>query len=76
MLLAQQAEAIDPANKEQILALVTGLGALTSVICNPLAGAFSDRTTLRAGRRLPWIVGGALGGAPRSRSCRSRRTSR
>jgi len=63
VLLAQQAEAIDPANKEQVLALVTGLGALTSVICNPVAGAFSDRTTLRAGRRLPWIVGGALGGA-------------
>ena len=52
-----------PANKEQVLALVTGLGALVSVICNPLAGAFSDRTTLRAGRRLPWLVGGALGGA-------------
>lgn len=63
VLLAQQAEAIDPGNKEQVLALVTGLGALTSVICNPVAGAFSDRTTLRAGRRLPWIVGGALGGA-------------
>jgi MFS family permease len=63
VLLAQQAEAIDPANKEQVLALVTGLGALTSVICNPVAGAFSDRTTLRAGRRLPWIIGGALGGA-------------
>jgi MFS family permease len=63
VLLAQQAEAVNPADKEQILALVTGLGALTSVICNPVAGAFSDRTTLRAGRRLPWIVGGALGGA-------------
>jgi MFS family permease len=63
VLLAQQAEAIDPADKEQVLALVTGLGALTSVICNPLAGAFSDRTTLRVGRRLPWIIGGALGGA-------------
>ncbi len=63
VLLAQQAEAIDPANKEQVLALVTGLGALTSTICNPIAGAFSDRTTLRLGRRLPWIVGGALGGA-------------
>jgi MFS family permease len=33
------------------------------VICNPLFGAFSDRTTLRMGRRLPWIIGGALGGA-------------
>jgi MFS family permease len=63
VLLAQQAESLDAANKEQVLALVTGLGALVSVICNPLAGAFSDRTTLRAGRRLPWLVGGALGGA-------------
>ncbi|HCB04443.1 MAG TPA: MFS transporter [Nocardioides bacterium] len=63
VLLAQQAESLDPANKEQVLALVTGLGALVSVVCNPLAGAFSDRTTLRAGRRVPWLVGGALGGA-------------
>jgi MFS family permease len=63
VLLAQQAESLDAANKEQVLALVTGVGALVSVICNPLAGAFSDRTTLRAGRRVPWLVGGALGGA-------------
>jgi MFS family permease len=63
VLLAQQAESLDAADKEQVLALVTGLGALVSVICNPLAGAFSDRTTLRAGRRLPWLVGGAVGGA-------------
>jgi MFS family permease len=63
VLLAQQAESLDAANKEQVLALVTGVGALVSVVCNPLAGAFSDRTTLRAGRRLPWLVGGALGGA-------------
>ena len=39
-----------------------GSARSVSVICNPLAGAFSDRTTLRAGRRLPWLVGGALGG--------------
>jgi MFS family permease len=63
VLLAQQAESLDAANKEQVLALVSGVGALVSVVCNPLAGAFSDRTTLRAGRRLPWLVGGALGGA-------------
>ncbi len=63
MLLAQQAEAIDADSKKQILSLVLGLGAATSVICNPVFGAFSDRTTLRAGRRLPWIVAGALGGA-------------
>lgn len=63
VLLAQQAEAIDPDSKEQILALVTGLGAFTSVVCNPVFGAFSDRTRLRIGRRLPWVVGGAAGGA-------------
>jgi MFS family permease len=63
VLLAQQAEALDAADKEQVLALVTGVGAFVSVVCNPLAGAFSDRTTLRAGRRLPWLVGGAVGGA-------------
>ncbi len=63
VLLAQQAEAIDPVNKKEILSLVLGVGAFTSVVCNPLFGAFSDRTTLRMGRRLPWVAGGALGGA-------------
>ena len=63
VLLAQQAEAIDATHKKEILAVVLGIGALTSVICNPVFGAFSDRTTFRRGRRLPWIVGGALGGA-------------
>ena len=63
VLLAQQAEAIDSVNKKEILSVVLGLGALTSVICNPLFGAFSDRTTLRMGRRLPWVLGGAVGGA-------------
>ncbi len=63
VLLAQQAEAIDPDAKKQILSLVLGLGAATSVICNPVFGAFSDRTALRVGRRLPWVIGGAAGGA-------------
>jgi len=63
VLLAQQAEAIDADSKKQILSLVLGLGAATSVVCNPVFGAFSDRTTLRAGRRLPWVAAGALGGA-------------
>ncbi len=63
VLLAQQAEAIDEDSKKQILSLVLGLGAAVSVVCNPVFGAFSDRTTLRMGRRLPWVVGGAAGGA-------------
>ncbi|GAW50382.1 MULTISPECIES: MFS transporter [unclassified Nocardioides] len=63
VLLAQQAEAIDAEHKKEILTFVLGLGAFVSVVCNPVFGAFSDRTTLRAGRRLPWVVAGALGGA-------------
>ncbi len=62
VLLAQQAETIDAVHKKEILSVVLGLGAFTSVVCNPLFGAFSDRTTLRMGRRLPWIIGGAAGG--------------
>jgi MFS family permease len=63
VLLAEQASALDPARKEAILSLVLGVGAAVSTICNPVFGAFSDRTRLRVGRRLPWVVGVALGGA-------------
>ena len=38
-------------------------GAAVSTICNPVFGAFSDRTTWRMGRRLPWILIGAAGGS-------------
>jgi MFS family permease len=62
VLLAQQAEAIAPDNKESVLALVTGVGAAVSMVLNPLWGAFSDRTTSRWGRRLPWVVAGVAGG--------------
>jgi len=58
VLLAQQAEAVDGAHKETVLALVTGLGAAVSTVLNPVWGAFSDRTVLRIGRRLPWVLGG------------------
>jgi MFS family permease len=62
VLLAQQAEALNPAHKEATLALVTGVGAAVSTVLNPLWGAFSDRTVLRIGRRLPWVLGGLVGG--------------
>jgi MFS family permease len=67
-LLPRQVEAIDAANKETMLGLVTGLGAAAAVISNPLAGALSDRTVLglgrrRLGRRHVWTVGGAVFGA-------------
>ena len=62
VLLAQQAEAVDAAHKETVLALVTGLGAAVSTVLNPVWGAFSDRTVLRIGRRLPWVLGGLVVG--------------
>src|SRR5688572_24735228 len=63
VLLGQQAEHFDPGQKEAILALVTGAGAAVSLVANPLVGAFSDRTTSRFGRRVPWVVVGAILGA-------------
>ncbi|MEU6873429.1 MFS transporter [Streptomyces sp. NPDC046751] len=63
ILLPLQLEHIDPHGKNDALSLVTGLGALVAVLANPLAGAWSDRTTNRFGRRRPWILGGALAGA-------------
>lgn len=62
VLLAEQAKELAPDHKEIALGIVTGFGAAFSVIGNPLFGAISDRTTWRAGRRLPWVVLGVLGG--------------
>ncbi|WP_427135498.1 MFS transporter [Pseudarthrobacter sp. S9] len=63
VLLGQQAAAFGEADKEAILALVTGAGAAVSLVANPLFGAFSDRTTSRLGRRVPWVLAGAVLGA-------------
>ncbi|WP_030314792.1 MFS transporter [Streptomyces sp. NRRL B-3229] len=66
ILLARQAEDFAPGtgmSKETLLAWVTGVGAVVSLAANPLFGALSDRTTARWGRRSPWIVAGAAGGA-------------
>lgn len=65
ILLALQAAELAPAgtSKETVLAWVTGAGAVVSLAANPLFGAASDRTTGRFGRRAPWIVAGAAGGA-------------
>ena len=68
VLLPQQVERIAPADKEAMLAVVTGLGALAAVLANPLAGALSDRTVIRLasrhlGRRHVWTASGAVLGA-------------
>ena len=68
VLLAQQAERIAAAepggmSKELLLAVVLFTGATVSMVANPGWGAFSDRTTSRLGRRVPWVLGGVVLGA-------------
>ena len=62
-LLPRLAQDVAPDSKETALAWITGAGAFASIIFNPLAGALSDRTTARWGRRKPWILFGAVVGA-------------
>ena len=63
-LLPRMSEQVAGADgKETALAVILGIGVIGSVIGNPLAGALSDRTTSRWGRRRPWLLGGALVGA-------------
>jgi MFS family permease len=45
------------------LALVTGVGALLSVVGNPFFGRMSDRTSSSFGMRRPWLVIGLVGGS-------------
>ena len=63
VLLAQQAQLVSPGHKELVFGVVTGVGSAVSVVANPLFGALSDRTASRFGRRVPWVVAGALLGA-------------
>ena len=60
VLLPEQIAFIDPEGKETSLAWVTGAGAFFAMIGTPLAGALSDRTTGRFGRRRPWILAGSV----------------
>jgi MFS family permease len=64
VLLPNQVQAIAGAShKVAVLGWVTGIGAAVAMISNPVAGALSDRTTGRFGRRRPWVVCGTLAGA-------------
>jgi MFS family permease len=46
--------------KNTLLGLLTFLGLIVAMIIQPLAGAWSDRTRTRFGRRRPWIAAGTL----------------
>ncbi|HEY4465174.1 MAG TPA: MFS transporter [Streptosporangiaceae bacterium] len=63
VLLPEQAQALDRGSKTVLLSVVMGAGAVAALVANPIAGALSDRTTSRRGRRHPWTVAGAVVGA-------------
>src|SRR5215203_3737313 len=63
VLLPNQIQAIDPANKAGNLAILFAITSVFSTTITPIAGALSDRTRSRLGRRAPWIITGALVGA-------------
>jgi MFS family permease len=60
VLLPNQIEEIAGDDKTTVLGIVTGVGALVAVVTGPIAGALSDATTARTGRRHTWIAAGAL----------------
>lgn len=63
ILLPTQIALMDEANKVANLAIVTTTSFVFTLFAQPIAGAFSDRTRSRFGRRAPWMVMGALVGA-------------
>jgi MFS family permease len=65
LLLPAQVDAIRPPGDDWTqsvlnFGIISGIAGLCALIAYPLAGALSDRTTSRFGRRKPWIVAGAL----------------
>lgn len=63
VLLPNQIQSLDYSKKNETLGIVFAITSVFSTLSTPLAGALSDLTRSRFGRRTPWIVaGGGLGG--------------
>ncbi|MDZ7281853.1 MFS transporter [Sphingomonas sanguinis] len=63
VLLPNQIQDLDPVGKAQTLGIIYAITSVFSTLTTPIAGALSDRTRSRFGRRTPWIVVGAtIGG--------------
>lgn len=62
ILLPTQIALLDERNKVANLAVVTTVSFVFTLFAQPIAGALSDRTRSRYGRRIPWMVLGALVG--------------
>lgn len=63
ILLPIQVALLDESRKEANLAIVTTVSFVFTLFAQPIAGALSDRTRSRFGRRAPWMLMGAVVGA-------------
>ncbi|MBT2474926.1 MFS transporter [Microbacterium sp. ISL-103] len=50
----------DQVHASQWLGLIMGVGAAVTMVVGPVMGFLSDNTTVRWGRRRPWLWGGSL----------------
>ncbi|ROS77831.1 LOW QUALITY PROTEIN: Na+/melibiose symporter-like transporter [Curtobacterium sp. PhB130] len=55
-----KAEALVGSDAANVIGSVLPIGAFGALIMNPLAGALSDRTRTRWGRRRPWMLTGVV----------------
>ncbi len=63
-VLSHKVLELAPGLPNTALGLTTFAGLILASLAQPLVGALSDRTRSRWGRRLPYMVGGALVAAP------------
>jgi len=62
MTIALRVAEIEPNNKEYVLGLLLGIGAIVAIVANPIAGYFSDRTKSVLGKRKIWMLLGTVVG--------------
>ena len=60
LLLPVQTSQLAPHATNAAFTLVASVGACAGLVASPLVGALSDRTSLRLGRRRPWIILGIV----------------
>ncbi|MGI9376149.1 MAG: MFS transporter [Tsuneonella suprasediminis] len=63
VLLPNQIAELDEGSKANNLALLFAVTSIFSTLATPIAGALSDRTRSRWGKRSPWIAIGSLFGS-------------
>ena len=63
VLLAAKLAILEPDDKVFLLGVMTAIAGVTTTVALFVWGAVSDLTRTRLGRRTPWIIFGAVGGA-------------